>query len=509
MSTTTVSYSAIAYEVSLRELRRKEERARAAARRKEAEEREALRRKEERAREIKRRQEAEALAELHRRLVAAQQSITTQEARYTKLVELLDEKRSRLPDLAFFAPPLPSVPIGQDPSLFENHAAELTQLLNTLEPQASSAISVAEVALEYRKKLASTWMEIHSMVAEIAARKQACTVLADQLHENFVVSKAVASLHQSATLEEAQAHLKGLHELLKSLQDQHNGFKTLAQNRETARSLRGDEVRAASSEQRLTEYEMKNAHEKMERAKLTINNAVNKARFSGMAELPMALQLQATFAIEQAAVTDACPQISDLINRHRVRLDNIEKAEKLLSNPPKDADDSTGLMEIRWRNLVARLQAVTCGLDDWSNSLELEHGQIQDDCAGAMQRAYAKSNFIEAAIDSDFQVSTDGDDLILMDLTDYPGYFVEVKKELTDDGYLTVAELKKELSVNGDHDAAVTEAVCKKMQEIAQSNDTKVNSGVEVLERKPEVTRSKRPVRTQQRARTLSINPNS
>jgi hypothetical protein len=96
-----------------------------------------------------------------------------------------------------------------------------------------------------------------------------------------------------------------------------------------------------------------------------------------------------------------------------------------------------------------------------------------------------------------------------MDLTDYPGYFVEVKKELTDDGYLTVAELKKELSVNGDHDAAVTAAVCKKMQEMAQSNDTKVNSGVEVLERKPEVTRSKRPARTQQRARTLSINPNS
>jgi hypothetical protein len=508
MSTTTVSYSATAYEVSLRDLRRKEEKARAAARRKEEKEREALRCMEERAREIKRRQEAEALAELHRRLVAAQQSITTQEARYTKLVELLDEKRSRLPDLAFFAPPLPSAPTGQDPALFESHAAKLTQLLNTLEPQANTAISTAEVALERRKKLAATWMEIHSTVAEIAARKQACMALADQLHENFVVSQAVTSLHESATLDEAQAYLKGLHEILKSLQDQHNGFKTLAQNRATARSLRGDEVRAASSEQRLTEYEMRNAHEKMESAKLTINNAVNKARFSDITELPMALQLHATFAIEQAAVTDACPQISDLINRHRVRLDNMEKAEKLLSHPPQYADDSTGAMEIRWRILINRLQAVTCGLDEWSNSLELEHGQIQADCACAMQRAYLKSNFIEEMIDSNLQVSTDGDDLILMDLADYPGYFIEGKEEFTDDGYLIVTELKKELSVNGDHDAAVTEAVCKKMQEIAQSNDAKVNSGVEVLERKPEVTRSKRPVRTQ-RARTLSINPNS
>jgi hypothetical protein len=254
---------------------------------------------------------------------------------------------------------------------------------------------------------------------------------------------------------------------------------------------------------------MKNAHEKMESAKLTINNAVTKARFSGMAELPMALQLQATFAIEQAAVTNASPQVAALINRHRVRLDNIAKAEKLLSNPPKYADNSTGAMEIRWRNLINRLQAVTCGLDEWIGSLELEYHQIQKDCACAMQRAYAKANFIAAAIDSDFQISTDGDDLILMDLTDYPGYFVEVEKELTDDGYLTVAKLKKEFSVNSDHDAVVTEVVCKKMQEMAQSNDTKVDSGIEVLERKPEVTRARRPTRTQQRARTMSINPNS
>jgi hypothetical protein len=508
MSTTTVSYSSTANEVSLRELRRKEEKSRVAARRKEEKEHEDLRRKEERAREIQRRQEAEALAELRRRLSAAQQSITTQEARYTKLVELLDEKRSRLPDLMFFLPPLLSAPTGQNPAFFESHATELTQMLNTLEPQANTAINAAEVTLERRKKLAATWMEIHSTVAEIAARNKACTTLADQLNKGFIVSNAASSLHKTATLEEAQAHLKSLHQILKNLQDQHKSFKTLAKNREIAHSLRGNEVQAASSEQRLTEYEMRNAHEKMESVKLTINNAVTKASFSGMAELPMALQLQATFAIEQAAVTNACPQVAVLINRHRVRLDNIAKAEKLLSNPPKYADDTTGKMEIRWRYLINRLQAVTCGLDEWSGSLELEYHQIQKDCACAMQRAYAKANFIAAAIDSDFQISTDGDDLILMDLTDYPGYFVEVEKELTDDGYLTVAKLKKEFSVNGDHDAVVTGVVCKKMQEMAQSNDTKVDSGIEVLERKPEVTRAKRPTSTRQQARAMSIKPN-
>jgi hypothetical protein len=475
MSTTTVSYSATTEEVSLRELRRREEKAREA---------------------------------LRRRLGKAQKAIAVQEARYAKLVELLDKERARLPDLAFTAPALPSAAAGQDPTELEKHASMVSQLVDALEHQTRAAIAAAEVALERRRKLASAWTEVHNTLSEIAVRNRACTALASQLHEPF---DAVTSKRpdETATLEEAQAALQSLRGILDRLQEQQISLERRVQVRKTVRSLSGSSlVRAVSAVERLDAWDAKKASEAKARAKRTVNEAMALAKIN-MEDLPIALQLQATLAIEQAHLTDSSRQVADLINRHRVRLNAIEMAERMLANPPQYTDDTTGAMENRWRNLVRCLESVICGLDDWSNSLEFEYRQVQEDCTRAMQRAYAKANFIDAAVDSGFQVFGDGDDLVLMDLEGFPGYYIEVRNEPTDEGYAAVTELKADHSVSGARDAEVTETVCKKLQAMAHSPDTKVNSGVEVLERKPVVTRARRPASTRQRARAKLIDPNS
>jgi hypothetical protein len=471
MSTTTVSFRAVANRVSVIELRRREEAAR----------------------EIQR-----------RRLGSAEKAVGIQQAHYANLVKQLDEGRSRLPDLVFIASALPNAPINQDPVAMEQHAADLSQLVAALERQVRDAIAAAEIALQRRQMLAAVWLEIHNIEAEIAVRNQASALLANRLQEQLK-SELLQPLDKSATLEEAQPTLARLQQTLERIRAEHLSLELRMQSRKTAGLLSGQRVEANSAKAELDSWAEARASEAKTEIRQTINAALTSAKLT-LEALPTALQLQTQFAIENAHETDHSLQITDLINRHRVRLDSIQNATQMLNNPPQYADDTTGAMESRWHNLVNRLEAVACGLDEWSNSLELEYHQVHEDCSRALQRAYAKANFIEEAAASGFQMSDGDDDLLLMDLEGFPGYWVEVRKESTDEGYATISELKTDSALSNNQDKSVTEAICKKLQAMANSTDDKVQSAVEIIEQKPVVTRAKRP---RQQARVMSINPNA
>lgn len=533
MSTTTYSYSAVSEEVTLRQLREKEEQARKA---------------------------------LRRRLGAAQKNVAAQEKRYEKLLAKFDGTRAQLPDLTYTLPSLPSAPAGNDPAAFERHAKTLADLIKRYEQEGQKAINDAEIALERRRQLAATWTEIHAVEAEIVVRNQVCATLAQGFGTRFVATSPKA-LHKTATLEQAQAHLQNIRATLADLQTHHKTLQQLAethqgirdaeakiepyradclvlaqhlneqvnirmlqplnksaslvdaqaylqtiqtylselqaqhsslssrvQSRERAQALSGNVVAAVSASARQAAWETEKNREAREKTKRNIEAALIAAKLD-MAELPQALQLQAATVLETPEA-DAGKQVADQINRHRVRLDKIATAEQMLAEPPQYADDSTGAMNTRWTNLVKRLEAVICGWDEFSASLELEHRQIQEDCARAMQRAYGKAHFFEVAADSELSLSDGEDGLVLMDLDGFPGYYVKSENIQVDDGYVTEMQLLADPDVvgNASLDQAATKVACDRLQAMANRPGSSVATEVREKERKPEVTRKRRPV---------------
>lgn len=470
MSTTTVSYSSTTQAVSLEDLRLQEQQAREAT---------------------------------LRRLGAAKNTIQALHERYKKLVTQLDARRRHLPDLDYVVPVLANPPSSEDPADFEQFGRNLEKLLENYEQQAQTAIEHAGLQLERRKQLAAAWQQIHDITAEIAVRNQACKVLAKQLNEQFQASTA-AILDKTATLADAQIHLKLIGGVLFNLKTQHDSLSTRLNTLKIARSLAGDMVTAVSSTARMTAYEGEQLRKAQSEIK-TATQAALTASHLAYEQLPTALQLRIEFESEFPQ-SDSGRQLADQIQRHRTRLDNICNAERMIATPPRYADDSTGTMASRWSNLVQRLQAVVCGFDEFSSSLELEFGQIDEDCQRAISRAYAKANFLAAAADKNFEVADGDNGLILMDLTDYPGYSIEVENQQDEQGFFAVMRLVADPDIAGNvaDDSAVTEAACRKIQALANESDTGIVSEVRELERKATVTRKRRP--TQPLARAAQLN---
>jgi chromosome segregation ATPase len=537
MSTTTVSYSATAAEVQLRELRRQEEQARAARR---------------------------------RRLGAAQETIAAHERVYAQLVDYLDNCRPSLPDLAFSLPSLPFAPSGDDPAAFEQYAATLASLLSQYGRQVTQAISNAEIALERRKQLAAAWQEIRANSDEIAALNQTCTALAKQLGRSHQ-AKTKKALPASASLEEAQSYLAKLRPLRGELQAQYGELQQLAQkwheieritaqshafrndatvyaqrlgeafiadtlqapsktaglqeiqqfhdrlqanfsalqaqrnslanrvrSRDRAAELTGDKIDAVSGSQRQTEFEAQQTATARAQAEQCISQALAAAQLQ-LTDLPSALQIQAAFAVEQAARYDTGRQVVDAINRFRVRSDNIVKAQQLLTQAPEYTDGTTAEMTERWNNLTNRLQSVICGHDEWTNSLELEHRQIHADCALAMRSAYAKAKVMADFSEVGFRFADGEDDLLIMNLSEYPEYDLVIEEQKDKEGgYMLKIELVADPElVDTSRDGAVTQSVCDKLQGV-RTHTKAVASEVHVVERKPTVTRKRRPARKRQ-----------
>lgn len=543
MSTTTMSYNTILDDVNLDELRRKEELARKA---------------------------------LRKRTGEAQNAIAFQESRYTQQVQKLDKFRCELPDLIYVPPRLPTPPSGQDPNALEAYCSVLSNINDVFEKEVQQAVRAAQIILERRRQLAAAWQQIHAAQDEINVRNQSCEVFANQFGRKFTrissgtlpsaapleealafrdainiqldslriehaaleklnntwteinatntrinniktyCANAAEKLNQvvnievpvapnkTATLHEIEQYLMNLKSILNNLQSRQIQLRQQMESRGRARELSGTDVAAITANESLEAWGAKRKSEARLSALRTLDKALAAAELK-IEELPVALQLQVTIAIDQALICDSSRQMADLINRHRVRIDALRKAEKMLAEPPQYADDRTGEMSARWQILTSRLQAVIFGHDHYSDSLEKEYCQIQRDYVNAMKSAYSRANFYEAAVDSGFNITEGENDLVLMDLESYPDYRVEAKQHVTEQGYAVIAQLKVDPSVGGDHDAEVTELVCQKMQAMASTSDKKINSGFKVHERKETVTRAKRPA--QRKAMAIPIDP--
>lgn len=453
--------------------------------------------------ELRRRQEAER--EAQRQLISiATSHIKEQQKMYARIVNVLDDARARLPDLVFVAPALPGMPSANEAAIVQAYAEELTRFVARVEHDGRAAIAAAEQAQQYRQQLAKAWNDVHDIVAEITVRNQHCITLAGRLREHIDLTDPTCPA-KSATLEEVQAALYDLQATVKNRRTQQASLEQRLRTRQATLELSGSRVQAVSAASQVQQWtEKKNAAAK-KRAEEEIARALTTAGLT-METVPPAVQLQARLAIEQAQESSRTLQLSDLIHRHRVRRDGIERAKQLLANPPSYFDEMHSGMQDRWRRLVGVLESIECGLDEWHSSVELEYRQISEDCKHALQRAYARASFYEAAAAAGFQIDVTGDDLVLMDLDEFPGYRVEVREIENDDGYVTVAELMADPGVDSQNDAAVTKTVCEKLQSMTQCTDYRVKSDMEVVEKKPVIARAKRRDNVRYVARAKAIN---
>jgi len=468
MSTTTVSYSATAEEIELEELRAREERARQA---------------------------------MLRRLGAARSAVDAAQSRHATVLAALDQARGELPDLFYVAPELPVAPPGEDAAEMEQYVAVLDRIVDATERQARAAIGVARNLLERRRKLAQTWQQIHDVAAALKIGNQSCKDMAARLGETFHAEPGDTP-SEDCSLEQAQTALRKLDRVAALLGQRRTALEKRHRVRGQARSSVGARVAATSAASTLGAWSEKQAMAARNSAKNVIEEAL-RASALDLSQLPQSLRTQIDAAIDEAADVDRTRQVADLVHRHRARLDGVAKAAGLLARPPCYADDSTSAMHTRWRNLVARLQTVLCGHAEWSDSLEMEHCQVQEDCTRAMQRAYAKAHFLESSANAGMQFVGGDGEVTLMNIDDFDGYYIEQRHLPAEEGFGVVSELKKDPGVSADRDAAVTAAVCERLNNMSVSKDAVVDSGIEVLERKKNVTSAKRP--ELRRARVMAI----
>lgn len=445
-----------------------------------------------------RRREAEAVT---RRLGAIASTVAAQQGRYSHLVGHLDEARVRLPDLAFAVPTLPSAPAGDNLPAGETYAAELMLWVGRLEREAEAAIAAATIALQRRQALAQTWSELYDGAAELLARNAVCRKVSQELHAAAELEEPVLP-ERDATLEDAQAALQRLKAQLMRCQAQQIGLERRRQARQTAGTLTGQGVHATTAAQRLDGWTCERAAVARRDAQRAVTEALDRAVLTVEA-LPVAIQLQVQQAIDHASGHDHTLRVTDLIARHRVRLDGMAHAHRLLAAPPAYTEPE---LLTRWQNLVRRLEMVACGHEDFSNTLALEYGQIHSDATRAVQRAYAKAAFLDAGIEAGFQI-IETDDLVLMELDQFPAYWVEVRQEPCADGYATLVQLKAEPSADPSNDAAVMDSICHKLQMMANPSDATVESAVKVIEHASLLPRSKRPARPRAKAFAASLNP--
>lgn len=448
--------------------------------------------------EATRRREAEAL---NKRLGAAASAVAEQQARYGSLVSRLDQARSQLPDLDYIVPTLPEAPRETTPEAVEEFAAALKEWLGRIERDAETAIAAAKSIKLRREQLAMTWQEMRAVADEIQIREAVCRRLAQSIHAS-VEDYSSTLPDAGASLEVAQMALHRLRADLGRLQSLQASLEQQLQARLSAATLCGDGVAVMTAAERLEDWQRARQQGARDEAMQAISAVLKRCELV-LEELPVALQLQVQTLLEQPDDAMDRMRLTDLIARHRVRLDGIAHVKMLMASPPdyRDLDISA-----RWHNLVGRLQAVACGHQEFSHSLALEHAQVHMDANRAIQRAYAKAAFIEACTQAGFQV-IDNDEVIMMDLDEFPDVWLEASQQPDSDGYATVIALKAVESADPQQDANTINAVCQKLKSLTLKSPSTVKTAVHDLEAGEKLPRAKRPQRVAAKSFAMPFPP--
>jgi hypothetical protein len=488
MSTTTVSVRSTTRAARIDEVRRREAEARDAARR--AAQR-AAQAREDLCREMEAREAA------RRRTDAANRVIGEQEDRFQQLIARLDEAARRLPDLSLTAPALQSLrhEAAADAAQLEAYAVRLTAEVADFSLQLDRAITEGERLLARRVARAAAWREAADLEQQAALRAQANQELASRLQVPLVSVLLPPRPGADVELESVESHVAALRKVLDEFNRQHASLIARDETRARAIDLAGTPTRARSA----AEAQARHASERRTAAQAALRRTRDKALSTTglrLEDLPDALQWLIDDALAQAHTVDRDEQITRWIVREKQRRDGVERALSLLQSAPDLVHELPQLSQ-RWTNLLACLQRIAGGLEEFTPSLEREYEQIQADARRNANSALTRADWLQAMSAQGFEVLEREDDrsLVVVDL-DHPEVWLEATElESEQGGFSAVLELKTDANSSPDDDAAITSDVCSRLTRVAGTATDSVQTQAEVIEHKPRITRGRRPAK--------------
>jgi hypothetical protein len=414
-------------------------------------------------------------------LAAAQRAaaVAAQQQRYMGLASELDAARAQLPDLGYTLPAFPST----------DNPSEARRVVDAMQGELRAAIVEARAVLVERGRRQEAWHALHERRDAANAEISLCHTTATAAQTSFTPSVPPAMPETAAHSSQVFAAVQEYDRYLAGLRRQREDLEAQARTRAAVRAHAGTEVKAVSAIDKLDAWSRQQVDARIAKARSAIESALARYHFS-RADLPSSLQAFISAVVDGGHDAQSA---TDWIGRHHARLTERAKAQALLKRPPEILD--TPALAQGWLDLLQRLQAVIDGLLPWGAELELAWNQLHADSRAEASRAFLRARFLVQAQNQGFAV-TDGaeDGLVVLDLKDLPGYWLEVRKEELEDGTVAnVTELRADTNADPARDKAATEAVCKAMEKLASGSGQ--GALTEEIERTATVRRTRRPAR--------------
>lgn len=461
MSNTTVSMRSAAEDARLRELRDREAKAREAAR---------------------------------RRIGVANAAIARSEERFRLAVQKLDEACARLPDLELRVPQLAGISASdaQDPARVEAFAAAIDARVDQFGAELERAIEQAEHLLRRRLRVAAAWRaakDLEDHLRELAAQ---CAQNAQALREAVPGMRILERPQADAEAEVVETYVSSLRPLHDEWLRKCDSLRSRVEALRRAQGLGGSRVRAGTAAQALAAHDARQHAEKRAAFDRNLQRAldINALRIEA---LPQGLRARVEMARAESHERESSQEIGVWLARHKRQESDAQCAQAFMKSPPEGVREEPGLSQ-RWTALCGQLQRVAAGLDELSPSHELEVRQLRLDAQRAVNLAFSRADWVRALNEQGFEVleREDGEGLVVVDL-DHSEAWLEVQQHTTEDGsFVASLELKTDVAPFAGEDR-VTDAICAKLERVAESAASGVASGSEVVEHETRITRARRP----------------
>jgi hypothetical protein len=431
---------------------------------------------------------------LRLRTQLANEAVAQANQQYQETVARMDAAASRLPDLDFQSPVLPSPPEHADVVATESYGTTLRSVVAKFERELDAAIASAEYTLARRVATAKAWRHTDDTSQQIAAELHWAAPLAKQLGEPIAALHQPAKPRADADLEQVQAYqvaLQGLVAQAKALR-QKLAQRVDASNR--SKALIGTAATAHAAGAALQAYENAQRTEARAKAQRHLDETLRKSDFV-ISDFSPALQGQLSSLLDMSHSNDVLHSITAAVARERVRATDVTLAHALAAQVP-DLVHSHAAIARRWNALVGQLQLVAQGVHDYTPSLEHEHRQLQADCRRLVALELAKTDWICAMNAEGFEViqGEREDRLYVIDLTN-PDVWLEGNVRQSEHGEFALAvEMQTDLPDNTRvNESELIDHVCSRVTRAVGSSSPGIKTIGEEVNRKPTIERARRP----------------
>lgn len=320
--------------------------------------------------------------------------------------------------------------------------------------------------------------------------------MAQSLGKPAEVVRTPARPDREADLEEIRAYVSALCKQRDALDRERYELSARAASRQCAAELAGETVLTQSAEQALARHEAE--CKEQARTALAAHRDAGLERVGlNLSELPGTACHLIEVALAQAHRMDQGDRVTRWIVHEHQRRTSVEQALALLQSTPNLVHEDKALAW-RWINLTAQLQHIASGLGDFSPMIEREYRQICDDARRWVNSEFTKVDWAQNMREQGFEAleREDGQGLVVVDLENLDVWLEVEELETEHGGYAALLELKTDDRASTG-EAAVTDSICSRLARVAGASADHVAAETEVIERKPSITRGRRPARAQ------------